>query len=70
MFPEVAERVAAQLRRRHGCGVYATADPFDFATRLTQDLRQASGDLHLRVVRYALRATPRDAASRCSSAAC
>ncbi|MBK1714923.1 S41 family peptidase [Rubrivivax gelatinosus] len=49
VFPEVAERVSAQLRRRHGCGAYATADPSEFAARLTEDLRQASGDLHLRV---------------------
>jgi len=49
VFPEVAERVAAQLRRRLGSGAYATPDPSEFAARLTQDLRQASGDLHLRV---------------------
>jgi C-terminal processing protease CtpA/Prc len=49
VFPDVAQRVAAHLRRQLDSGAYATHNPSEFATRLTDDLRQASGDLHLRV---------------------
>lgn len=49
VFPEVAQRVAAHLCQRLASGAYAVTDATELAARLTEDLRQASGDRHLRV---------------------
>jgi C-terminal processing protease CtpA/Prc len=49
VFPDVAERVAARLHQRLHAGAYAVTDATELAARLTDDLRQASGDRHLRV---------------------
>jgi len=49
VFPDVAERVVSHLSQQLDLGTYDTSDATTFATRLTEDLRHASGDLHLRV---------------------
>lgn len=49
VFPDVAERVASHLQQQLNSGAYNSSDPTAFSTRITEDLRRASGDLHLRV---------------------
>jgi C-terminal processing protease CtpA/Prc len=49
VFANTAERVASHLLQQMDSGAYDTTDATALATRLTDDLRQASGDLHLRV---------------------
>ncbi len=49
VFPVIAERVVSHLSQRLGSGAYDISDEEEFASRLTDDLRHASGDLHLRV---------------------
>ena len=49
VFPDVADRVAAHLDQQLESGAYNSLDPTTFSTRITEDLRRASGDLHLRV---------------------
>ena len=49
VFPEVAGRMAADVRRRDRAGEYAIDDPEAFARKLTADLQSVSRDLHLRV---------------------
>ncbi|EST30218.1 S41 family peptidase [Streptomyces roseochromogenus] len=49
VFPEVAERLAALLRRRLEEGAYDTADPAELGARVTADLQSENGDPHLRL---------------------
>jgi hypothetical protein len=53
VFPEVAERIAADLDAAATAGRYAAAaDPVELAEALTGTLRGANGDLHLRVIHH------------------
>jgi hypothetical protein len=47
--PNVAKRVASDIRGNLDAGVYAGLEPVELAERLTHELRTSSGDLHLRV---------------------
>ena len=49
-FPDVAEKMASQLKENLASGSYATIDELPaLALRLTQDLRDISHDKHLRI---------------------
>jgi hypothetical protein len=47
VFPELAEELAALLRRRGAEGAYGTDSPQELAEAVTADLRSVNGDLHL-----------------------
>ncbi|SEM05308.1 S41 family peptidase [Streptacidiphilus jiangxiensis] len=47
VFPELAEELAALLRRRGAEGAYETDSPEELAEAVTADLRSVNGDLHL-----------------------
>ncbi|MEU6819124.1 S41 family peptidase [Streptomyces atriruber] len=49
VFPEIAEPLAALLRRRTADGAYDVEDPADLARLVTADLQSLNGDLHLRL---------------------
>jgi len=50
VFPDVAGRMTADIRRRLAAGEYdSVKDPREYAERLTTDLRAVCHDLHLRV---------------------
>jgi hypothetical protein len=50
VFPEMRPRIIAQLKSAQRKGRYATDDPVIFAERITDDLREVSGDRHLSLV--------------------
>lgn len=51
VFPDRGAAVAASLRAHHGKGRYAAcAGPADLAERVTADLHDLTGDLHLRLL--------------------
>ncbi len=51
VFPDVAERVVAVLRERHGAGHYdAIEGDEEFAAAVTVDLQSVNGDKHLRLL--------------------
>lgn len=47
VFPEIAEQLAALLRRRDAEGAYETDSAEKLAEAVTSDLRSVNGDLHL-----------------------
>ncbi|GAA3225013.1 S41 family peptidase [Actinocorallia longicatena] len=49
VFPEVAERLAALLRRRLAEGAYDVADAAELARLVTADLQSVNDDKHLRL---------------------
>jgi hypothetical protein len=49
VYPEVAARMASELRARAAAGAYAMADAREFARAVTKDLQGVSRDKHLRV---------------------
>ncbi|HWA58588.1 MAG TPA: S41 family peptidase [Gemmatimonadales bacterium] len=51
VFPEVGERLAAELRKRTQDGEYDQLTPSDLASRITGDLYAIAHDGHLRVLR-------------------
>lgn len=53
VFPDVAERIAAVLRRRRDDGAYAVAGAEELARLVTEDLQSVNGDRHLRLVFHA-----------------
>lgn len=53
VFPDVAERLAALLRRHLADGTYDVADAADLARLVTADLQSLNGDLHLRLKHHA-----------------
>ena len=60
VFPEIAARMGADLRRRERAGEYASLEGAgDFARKLTTDLQAVSRDRHLRVFEGAPAAGPR-----------
>lgn len=53
VFPEIAEQIAAVLRRRLADGAYAVDDAEELARLVTDDLQSVNGDLHLRLLFHA-----------------
>ena len=49
VFPEIGDRIAADMRQRAGEGVYASLTGGQLADALTHDLRSLNGDRHLYV---------------------
>ncbi len=49
VFPEIGNRIAADVRQRAGDGVYASLTGGQLADALTRDLRSLNGDRHLYV---------------------
>jgi len=52
VYPEVGERIAAQLDRAHAAGRYADAAPETLAGLVTEDLQRINGDRHLRLIHH------------------
>ncbi|MBY8881960.1 S41 family peptidase [Actinacidiphila acidipaludis] len=50
VFPDVAEQIAAVLRRRRDAGAYAVDSAEELARLVTDDLQSVNGDRHLRLV--------------------
>ncbi|WP_084700444.1 S41 family peptidase [Streptacidiphilus anmyonensis] len=53
VFPEIAQELAALLRRRSAEGAYPTESAQELADAVTADLRSVNGDLHLRLKYHA-----------------
>ncbi|MFE2881644.1 S41 family peptidase [Streptomyces graminifolii] len=63
VFPEIAERLVALLRRRLTEGAYDVDDAEEFARLVTADLQSANGDRHLRLKHHADPVPPKQGAA-------
>ncbi|WP_328827767.1 S41 family peptidase [Streptomyces sp. NBC_00252] len=63
VFPDIAEQLAALLRRRLSEGAYDVDDAEEFARLVTADLQSANGDRHLRLKHHADPVPPKQGAA-------